>query len=197
MLSPAGIYYFMNISLFRGVKPALILPVIYAGVLFFFTKDENGEIEFKGFKTAFLQYMKKRYIVPGIILAVLAAVAFLIYIKRSGNNVIPFKEAYIRNAITDLIYARPRTKEFLLAWPCFTIFLYMAKKFPSGICEWFFASVSGMLFASVINTFCHVFTSVDIMYLRFAYGILAALPFMAVAVAVDYLVINIASKIKR
>ncbi len=193
----SGFDYFMNINLFRGVKVSLIFPVIYASVLFFFAKGENNTVKMRGIKELILKYFKKRYIVLGIAVFALAAVAVFVYIKRSGNNVIPFGEAYIRNAITDLIYARPRTKEVFFAWPCFILFLYTAKKFPDGILQWIFASVSGMLFASVTNTFCHVFTGVFTMYQRTFYGFLASIPVTAAFVFVSFLIIKLIYKIKH
>lgn len=193
----SGADYYLNSNVFRGVKLSLIFPVFYSGVLFLFAKGENGRIKLKTIKEILAQYMKKRYIISFAVAVAVIGAAAIVYLKRSGNAMIPFGEAYIRNEITDLILARPRTKEFVFAWPAFVLFLYYAKKFPDGIFQWIFASAAGMLFASVINTFCHVFTPVKIMYLRVIHGIWMSLPFVLAALLVNFVIIKLVHEIKR
>ena len=97
----------------------------------------------------------------------------VLYLKRSGNvSTISFSETYIRNWLTEYFTARPRTKEILLAWPCFALYIYYVKKNKAKLLQWIFAMGASMLFASTINTFCHVFTLTETMFLRIATGVL-------------------------
>ena len=89
-------------------------------------------------------------------------------------------ENTIRNRMSELTSARPRTKEFLIGWPAVAIFAYYRKSDVSKLLTWAFGAGSGILFASVMNTFCHVFTDVSTSVLRTLGGFVFAVPFMVI-----------------
>lgn len=190
----SGADYYINTLVFKGVKLSLIAPVMYSALLFLFAKGVNGKLRLKSVKELSKQYFKKKYIITALCAFVIIAVIGAIYIFRSGNAMIPFSEAYIRNLITEMLLARPRTKEFMLAWPAFALFLVCSKKYPDGILQWIFGSVSAMLCASVINTFCHVFTPMKIMYLRVFHGIWMSIPFIALSLLIAFVIVKTADK---
>ncbi|MDO5479031.1 MAG: DUF5693 family protein, partial [Clostridia bacterium] len=95
------------------------------------------------------------------------------YILRSGNvNTISALETAMRNAITAAFPARPRTKEFLIGYPCLVLFFYYVKHYNIKLIQWGLAIGASILAASVTNTFCHVFADVSVMYMRVVNGVL-------------------------
>jgi hypothetical protein len=149
---------------FRGIKFSQIIPMLYAFVAFVawfgFRKDKEkiGRIEVKDVTHAIFLDIKVWML---LIVAVIGAAA-AIYIIRTGhtsNLNTNTLEVELRNKLEELLPARPRTKEFLIAFPCLLLFVYACeRKYKFFIFLFGFASVIG--FASVSNTFMHLRTPV-------------------------------------
>lgn len=177
----SGRDYYLNTLTFKGVKTSLSAPLLLSGLLFIICKRES-----RGYKLRKIPKIKKSDIRPShIILGAGALLIIGIYLLRSGNAKISFEEIWFRNFITEKLIARPRTKEFLFAWPCYVLFLYFLKTEKSPILTALCGVGASILFASVINTFCHVFTPVTVMELRVIYGglfgLAVSLPLLGIA----------------
>ncbi len=184
----SGIDYYVNNEIFRGIKISLFVPLLYGAVL-------SARMYLK-FKKSFAEEVKsvanasiKVYWI--VIAAVLGYVA-LTYIRRSGNvNTISSIETLMRNFITDKFTARPRTKEFLVGYPCLLLFAYYVKKVRIGILNVLLGAGSGILTASISNSFCHVFTEVSTVYMRVVNGIVIAALVCAVAYVANLVLIAV------
>ena len=190
----SGLDYYINSLIFRGIKISLILPILYSivayGIMF---TDENENIVVK--TIAMLNREIKVYWM--IIAAVLGGVA-AIYLIRSGNvTKISAMESFMRNTITEIMAARPRTKEFLVGWPCLMLFVYYIKNTRSMLFSWCFSVGSSILFASVINSFCHVFTSAEIIYTRVINALLISVVIGAVALVMNAVILRIADYMQK
>lgn len=165
----SGCDYYVNTLIFRGIKLSLILPILFAavafGILFCKKDDEKTLLKVSEILNADIKVFWV------IISAILGFVA-VIYLVRSGNvkSISPLESA-MRNTITDNLSARPRTKEFLLGWPCFVLMIFYLKKYGGKLISWIFAVGGSILFASTINSFCHVFTSVSTVYMRIIHAL--------------------------
>lgn len=187
-------YYLSNLH-FRGVKSSLVVPLFFGAfllVLFSYKKRTLPE-----YRQLALDTVKKIRWYHFLLLLVIAVIGF-IYVKRSGNvNRISFFETNFRNWLTEVFAARPRTKDFLLAWPCFTLYLYYVKYNKPLLLQWAFGFGSALLFASSINTFCHTFTMAETMFLRIGTGLLFGAVFSAIFLAVNILIFKIIDIIKK
>ncbi len=106
-----------------------------------------------------------------IIAAVIGAVAY-VYISRTGHetNIQPSSiEMITRNFMEYILLARPRTKEFLIAFPAIFAAVYAASK-KSEFFTGLFTLVSAIGTSSVINTFSHLRTPI---YLSLARTVIA------------------------
>ena len=189
----SGMDYYLNVLIFRGIKLSLIIPVAFScvafGILFF---KEKFNIFEKGNLKKLLTADIKVYWV--ILAGIVFAVAYM-YIKRSGNvNTISGAEAFMRNTITELMEARPRTKEFLVGWPAFMLFLYYIRNTDCKFLQWCFAAAGSILFASVMNSFCHVFTGMGTIYMRVANGIIIGAIVSAVALIINHIIVCMVKK---
>ncbi len=172
----SGTEFYLNIYVFRGVALTLLVPVLYALVLLLCRTEDH--LLRKGALKEKLARIKGEIRVWHIVVLLAALLILTVYLLRSGNSSISALETKIRNVIGEFTLARPRTKEFLIGWPALALFAYCIKQNRSKLLCYVFAAGSSILFASVMNTFCHVFADVSISMLRTVYGLLFALPFM-------------------
>ncbi len=187
----SGLDYYLNSLIFRGIKLSLIVPVAYTcvayGIIF-----ANKNVSYVKKISDILKADIKVYwiLIAGTIGSVAA-----IYLIRSGNvNEISGLESAMRNTITELMAARPRTKEFLVGWPCLILFLYFVKNTKINILNWSLAVGSSILFASVINSFCHVFTSAATIYARVFNGLMIGAVVSAALLIVSHIAVKIIKK---
>ena len=178
----SGLDYYLNSIIFRGIKLSLLVPILYAAISYGIIFTDREENLFK----KVIRILNADIKVYWMLIALLIGGVGAIYLIRSGNvtSISPI-ESFMRNTITELMTARPRTKEFLVGWPAFVLFLYYLKNSKSVFLRWCFAVGGSILFASVINTFCHVFTSASVMYTRTLNGLL-----VGALVSVGVIVIN-------
>lgn len=188
----SGPDYFLNNLTFRGVKASLMIPMVYVAVLivvsFYNTYKNRTLAEYRALALNAVHQIRWYHI------ALLAAVgvAGYVYIKRSGNvNEISFAEVLLRNTLTEYFAARPRTKEFLVGWPCMVLYVYYAKADKAKLLQYVFAIGASILFASTVNTFCHVFTMAETMFMRVVNGLLLGAIISAAALAANALILHL------
>ncbi len=160
----SGINYYVNNDIFRGIKISLIIPILYTAIayyLMFMKNTVSGIVH--DIKKVINADIKVYWVIIG---GVIGAVG-LYYIIRSGNvNSISGLEHALRNFVTELFPARPRTKEFLIGYPALVLFVYYMKRYNVQLIRWLLAIASAILAASVTNSFCHVFTDFTVIVSR-------------------------------
>ena len=114
-------------------------------------------------------------------MSIFALVIFLmVLIIRSGNFfVFPrfLIEEQFRQSLESIFYVRPRTKEFLIGYPFLLIaFMYVDGKI-SRLWIWFFNIVGSIALISVINSFCHLHTPLQVSLYRSVLGLLLGIGF--------------------
>ncbi len=154
--------YMLGFTVFRGVKAAQFLPLLFAAVLLAVTILRDPDARFP----------KGRRLTTAIcICAVLAAAAILLLLLRSGDAgaFVSVWETRARDWLERVLYVRPRTKEMLLAYPCAALFAFSCKrKLPLlGILSGTLAAVASV---SVINSFCHIVTPLHVTVIRSLLG---------------------------
>jgi hypothetical protein len=170
--------YLLNIGLFRGVVFSLTAPVLCYG-LYFIAAERRG---LAGALRA-LRALRpgRRAVAAAAVLAALAlfACALFVYVARSGNKSglsASGLEMWVRDALERLMLARPRFKEFLIGWPCFFAAAFFAVRQKSSLGARL--AGLGLVFGacSIVNSFCHVFTKVEVSASRTLNGMLLGLP---------------------
>ena len=156
---------------FRGVKLASVLPLLFAAYLVLRWLCTPREL-----------WRGKRYIL--IFAAAVVAAAAVIFLLRTGDGILSVStlEQRMRNALERQLLVRPRSKEFLAAWPCFGLaFALCARGARRWACP--FAILSAIGFSSVVNTFCHSRAPIWLSTLRGIYGLLPGLALALVLTA--------------
>lgn len=167
----SGVDYYINNYIFRGIKLSLMIPLVYTAAAYYFASTKKKERENLGaaVKKVLLSDIKVYWVLIGGFIGIIG----IYYIIRSGNvNKISSLEQAMRTAITNAFPARPRTKEFLIGYPSLVLFVYYMRNSKIKLVQWFFAVGTSILSASVMNSFCHVFTDLSVIYMRVVNGVL-------------------------
>ena len=141
--------YLLAVNNFRGVKLSQTLPLIYAVII-------CAKTFFKGMSVLEVLDEYRDSFRVALVAAIIMVLAAVIYILRTGDGILSpgvFEQRF-RNFLEQLLIARPRTKEFLVAWPSLA-FAVVLMAHGSRRYALPFAIFSSVGFASVVNTFCH------------------------------------------
>ncbi len=171
----SDINYLLELNIFRGVKAAQLLPlfifaIVYLSYIGFKAEHRSSRFNIRVIKEILMSDIKVWVTIIG--LGVLAA--GYIYIARTGHDtgVEPLKiEMIFRNFLEDYLLARPRNKEFLIAFPALMLSIYaIIRRFKWLPFVLGLAAVIGQ--TSVVNTFMHLRTPAYLSLTRTAYSLL-------------------------
>lgn len=164
--------YAFQARLFRGVKLTYIIPLSLVLLA-------DSEL-----RKALLPSLERRVDVRFAVLLAVALACCAVYLGRSGNSpIIPVLdlEVAVRGYLESALGIRPRFKEFLIGYPAFVVGLYLAARGRRRLSRFFYLGAAiGQV--SVINSFAHLHTPVEVSALRTLYGIV-------LGVAVGFLLI--------
>lgn len=156
----SDIRFFLEMNIFRGVKLTFILPLICVSIIYiqrfpFFGKIVVSDSDFVGFIKKFCRIDIKLGLL--VVIGILGIAGF-IFIGRSGNNgaPVPQFEVALRRFLEDIMYARPREKEFLLGHPAILAsFMALYHRWPQ-ILHYFFIVAVTIGQGSMVETFAHM-----------------------------------------
>ena len=115
---------------------------------------------------------------------ILAAVG-TVYILRTGDGMLSVSvgEQRVRNWLERVLLFRPRTKEFLIAYPAIAA-AYCCATHRSRLTAWLFGVFGAIGFASVSNTFCHIRAHFLVSLLRTGIGLVLGLVLGAIVLLI-------------
>jgi len=138
--------------------------------LYLWTEKSKQTLELKDVKWV-MNYNIKMWMV---FLAMLVGAAGIIYLARTGHETsieASSFELLARNYLEEVLYARPRTKEFIVAFPAVMLFVYSMVR-NMKIFSFLFGLASVIGFTSVANTFMHIRTPLELGFARTGYAVL-------------------------
>lgn len=161
-----GTSYMTKLQAFSGVKALYVLPPLLVAIWVLIDKKVINIKSIKNLNS----YIKKIkwYHYASIVIVVLVGV---IYVRRSGNAGSATElELYLRMMLEKVLYARPRTKEFMLGYPMLLAGYYLyKKKFKYSQFIIILGAIGTM---STVNTFTHFHTPFLYSMLRSVYGVI-------------------------
>jgi len=171
------IKYLLEMDIFRGVKASQLMPIILFTIIYIFKFGYNRDIKELSNKKVnlkdFINLIEQNIKIKHLIMVGIVAIAGFIYISRTGHEttVQPSDlEMIVRNFLENILLARPRTKEFLIAFPALMASVYMAHRgYKKLLYPLFLAGVIGL--SSIVNTFSHLRTPVYLSLIRTLYSI--------------------------
>jgi hypothetical protein len=172
----SSINYMLEIDIFRGVKVAQLLPLAFFAVAYLAyygfgtSKKHPGNLEYNDMRDMMNASIKVWMILLGVLLL---GVGYY-YISRTGNESsfqVSSVEMLFRNTLEDHLIARPRSKEFLFAFPAVMMLVYTSiRRFNLWPILFGLAAVIGL--TSVDNTFMHIRTPLYLGFARTGYSLL-------------------------
>lgn len=181
-----GTGYMLKLQAFAGVKLLYVLPPILIAL---WALIDDKDMDIRSIKVSNIIKRLKWYHYIGIVIVILVG---YIYINRSGNsgNASEF-ELYIRTMLEEILYARPRTKEFILGYPMLLIGYYLyKKKFEYSR---FVMALGAIATMSTVNSFTHLHTPFLYSLIRSAYGVI----FGAIVGIIYIIILNIMKKFTK
>lgn len=149
--------YLLVLRIFRGVKLSQLGVYGFSALVMAWTfLHRKGNRPLQDLR-ALLPRDDRRVRSQTIAAAAVILVAGAVYILRSGDGMlsVPALEQRVRNYLETAVLYRPRTKEFLIAFPAIAAaFVFAAHDNRVWTC--LFGILGGIGFASVANTFCHM-----------------------------------------
>ncbi|MDR7465338.1 MAG: DUF5693 family protein, partial [Armatimonadota bacterium] len=165
-----GWSFMLAVHTFVGVTVAHVLPPLFLGFLLAFGKEAGGARATAG---RIWQWLERPLRLQYAVVAVLVAVGTVMLLFRSGNFGLPVfgPEVRLRQALEDLLVARPRTKEFLIGHPALVL---AAGAAALRMRAWVvpLAMVGTIGQAGLINSFSHIHTPLVLVALRTLYALL-------------------------
>lgn len=183
--------FFLEADIYRGVKLTFIMPVLLTLLLFirryniFDSLSEDPAALFE----QFCRICKTRLTLGHVV--VLGILLFVVYyfVGRSGHTggvPVPAVEIKLRVFLEQIMYARPREKEFMIGHPAFFLAVLAAYRQAPNLCKLALVTAAVIGQGSLVQTFCHMRTPVLMSYARAldGYAVGAVLGTVAVLFAV-------------
>ena len=163
--------FLLEIDIYRGVKLTFILPVLLTAILFIKRYDL---LQVVGRGLAVLWQRLNGLLDTGLTfrhVAVLVVLLFVAYyfVGRSGHTggvPVPAIELKMRALLEQLMYARPREKEFMVGHPAFFIAVLAVYRCAPRWWQFVLACAAVIGQGSLVQTFCHMRTPVIMSFLR-------------------------------
>lgn len=163
------IRFLLEIEIYRGVKLTFILPLILFAIImirkYYAHKSYSWQEIVEKCKVFLNHPITVKYVLAGLVFLIIG----LIYIGRSGHTAgIPVSglEIKLRWFLEDEMYARPRTKEFLIGHPMFFLLAFAYLKNFATKWKILIGIVATMGQSSLVQTFCHMRTPIYMSFIR-------------------------------
>lgn len=189
--------FWLEIDIYRGVKLTFILPLVLTAALYI-KRYDLLDVMGRGVKAAISRISNlldtgltfKHVVILGVLL-------FIVYyfVGRSGHTggvPVPAIELKMRAFLEQVMYARPREKEFMIGHPAFFMAGFAAYKGAPRLWQFVLVCAAVIGQGSLVQTFCHMRTPVVMSFVRaldgYAVGVVfGVLGVLIVAAALPYL----------
>lgn len=179
------IRFFLEIDIYRGVKLTFVMPIVLMAIWYlkrFNVLNPTGDGDF--IKDC-CSLLKKSIKIEHLVLVGVLGIVALIFIGRSGHSAgipVPAIELKMRYFLEEVMYARPRQKEFMIGHPAFYLALYAAYINMPRLWQFAFAVAAVIGQGSLVQTFAHMRTPVMMSYIRAVDGYVVGVCFGVIAV---------------
>ena len=163
--------FLLEIDIYRGVKLTFIMPLVLMTILYVKRYDMLG-VAGCGLKAAIAkvnELLNKPITFKHVALFGVLGIILLYFVARSGHSAgVPVAaiEVKMRLFLEQLMYARPRQKEFMIGHPAFFLAAYAACHKAPRLIQYALTCGAVIGQASLVQTFCHMRTPVFMSTIR-------------------------------
>lgn len=152
----------LRLTPFSGVKLTLLLPPLMV-----LANDMRKRVH----PESLAEIMQRPPLWGELVLVGVFVVAAMVLTLRSDNFAfVPGWEARFRDFLERLLWVRPRTKEFLIGYPCLILYYSFVRGGVASHYREIFRIGASLAYASAINTFCHFHTLLPLTVIRVVNG---------------------------
>lgn len=157
--------FLLEIDIYRGVKLTFVMPLVLMTILYVKRYDMLGVMG-AGIKASFSrvnELLSKPITFKHIAVLGVLGIILLYFVARSGHSAgVPVAaiEVKMRLFLEQLMYARPRQKEFMIGHPAFFLAAYAAYCNAPRLVQYALTCGAVIGQASLVQTFCHMRTPV-------------------------------------
>lgn len=194
--------FLLEIDIYRGVKLTFILPLALTAALYI-KKYDLLDVMGRGVKTAVARI--NSLLDTGLTfkhVAILGVLLFIVYyfVGRSGHTggvPVPAIELKMRAFLEQVMYARPREKEFMIGHPAFFMAAFAAYKGAPRLWQFVLVCAAVIGQGSLVQTFCHMRTPVVMSFVRALDGYAVGVVFGVIGVLAAAAVLPYLLKLRR
>ena len=171
--SLADTEYLLEVNIFRGIKLTFILPIVLVAIGFLqrFDVFDGRMDDTEGFLEQFKRIMNVPVKVKTLLGLFVVLVAAVVFVARSGHTMgmpVSATELKFRAFLEHVMYARPRTKEFMIGHPAFLLAaMAWFRKWPT-MALFVLVLVATIGQGSMVETFAHMRSPI---FMSFARGL--------------------------
>ncbi|MBO5404336.1 MAG: hypothetical protein J5987_04785, partial [Phascolarctobacterium sp.] len=194
--------FLLEIDIYRGVKLTFIMPLVLMTILYVKRYDMLGVMG-AGVKVAVSRVndlLNKPITFKHIALLGVLGIILLYFVARSGHSAgVPVAaiEVKMRLFLEQLMYARPRQKEFMIGHPAFFLAAYAAYYNAPRLMQYALTCGAVIGQASLVQTFCHMRTPVFMSTVRAIDGYAMGAVIGIILVTVVAIAMPLFMKLKR
>jgi hypothetical protein len=194
--------FLLEIDIYRGVKLTFIMPLVLMTILYVKRYDMLGVMG-AGVKVAISRVndlLNKPITFKHVALLGVLGIVLLYFVARSGHSAgVPVAaiEVKMRLFLEQLMYARPRQKEFMIGHPAFFLAAYAAYHQAPRLIQYALTCGAVIGQASLVQTFCHMRTPVFMSTIRAIDGYVMGAVIGIILVAIVAMIMPTLLKLKR
>lgn len=183
----SDVRFFLEAEIFRGVKLTFLMPLILISITYLvrFSLFEVRACESPSFASQIKTVLNYPVTVKSLALIGAMALAALIFIGRSGHTAgvpVPGIELKMRAFLEQVMYARPRSKEFLIGHPAFFLAAIAYYRNLPNFLLYMLVVAATIAQGSLVETFAHMRTPVFMSFIRALDGLAAGIGVGLIAV---------------
>lgn len=190
----SDVRFFLEMEIFRGVKLTFVGPIILVTLVYLtrYNLFDNVQLtDARGLWRQLKNLLNYPVYLKTLLLFGAAAFAAWVFIGRSGHTAgvpVPAVELKLRALLEQVMYARPRGKEFLIGHPAFMLaVMAMYRQWPRLV-QYLLIAAATIAQGSLVETFAHLRTPVLMSTIRGLDGLALGVVIGAMAIIGIYVI---------
>lgn len=174
----SDVRFFLEMEIFRGVKLTFVAPLLLVTMVYLtrYNLFDNVQLtDAKGLWRQVKTILNYPVTMQTLLLVGAAAFAAWVFVGRSGHTAgvpVPAVELKLRALLEQLMYARPRGKEFLIGHPAFFLAVMAVYQQWPRLMQYLLVIAATIAQGSLVETFAHLRTPVLMSTVRGIDGLL-------------------------
>lgn len=199
----SDVRFFLEMEIFRGVKLTFVAPLLLVTIVYLtrYNLFDNVQLtDARGLWRQVTSILNYPVYLKTLLLVGAAAFAAWVFVGRSGHTAgvpVPAIELKLRALLEQLMYARPREKEFLIGHPAFLLAVMAVYRQWPRLVQYLLIVAATIAQGSLVETFAHLRTPVLMSTIRGLDGLVLGAAIGVAAVVGVYVVQAVITRLGR